>query len=115
MHYGVTESSPPTPEERYAYASERWYGLVDKAERARIDNPWKRQAYEILNLAVDARSIVDLPREQKSGLIAVAEVLEHAGGREILGAGLDHQGESVLAWDALQHQRTGFSSGGRVR
>jgi hypothetical protein len=64
MHYGVTESSPPTPEERYAYASERWYGLVDKAERARIDNPWKRQAYEILNLAVDARSIVDLPREQ---------------------------------------------------
>ncbi len=31
---------------------------------------------------------------------AVAEVLEHAGGREILAAGLDHQGESVLAWDA---------------
>ncbi|MGO9321954.1 MAG: FGGY family carbohydrate kinase [Solirubrobacteraceae bacterium] len=31
---------------------------------------------------------------------AVAEVLEHADGREILGAGLDHQGESVLAWDA---------------
>jgi glycerol kinase len=31
---------------------------------------------------------------------AVGEVLEQAGGREILGAGLDHQGESVLAWDA---------------
>jgi len=31
---------------------------------------------------------------------AVAEVLEHAGGREIVAAGLDHQGESVLAWDA---------------
>ena len=31
---------------------------------------------------------------------AVAEVLEHADGREILAAGLDHQGESVLAWDA---------------
>jgi glycerol kinase len=31
---------------------------------------------------------------------AVAEVLEHADGREILGAGLDHQGESVLAWEA---------------
>jgi glycerol kinase len=32
-------------------------------------------------------------------LDAVAEVLEHAGGREVLAAGLDHQGESVLAWD----------------
>jgi len=31
---------------------------------------------------------------------AVAEVLEHAAGREVLAAGLDHQGESVLAWDA---------------
>jgi len=31
---------------------------------------------------------------------AVAEVLEHAAGREIIAAGLDHQGESVLAWDA---------------
>jgi glycerol kinase len=31
---------------------------------------------------------------------AVAEVLEHAEGREVLAAGLDHQGESVLAWDA---------------
>ena len=31
---------------------------------------------------------------------AVAEVLEHTGGREVLAAGLDHQGESVLAWDA---------------
>lgn len=31
---------------------------------------------------------------------AVAEVLEHAAGREIVAAGLDHQGESVLAWDA---------------
>ena len=31
---------------------------------------------------------------------AVAELLEHAGGREVLAAGLDHQGESVLAWDA---------------
>ena len=31
---------------------------------------------------------------------AVAEVLERAGGREVLAAGLDHQGESVLAWDA---------------
>ena len=35
------------------------------------------------------------------GLVeTVAEVLEAAGGREILAAGLDHQGESVLAWDA---------------
>jgi glycerol kinase len=33
-------------------------------------------------------------------LDAVAEVLEQAGGREVLAAGLDHQGESVLAWDA---------------
>ncbi len=31
---------------------------------------------------------------------AVAEVLEHADGREVLAAGLDHQGESVLAWNA---------------
>jgi glycerol kinase len=31
---------------------------------------------------------------------AVAEVLEQAGGREVVAAGLDHQGESVLAWDA---------------
>jgi glycerol kinase len=31
---------------------------------------------------------------------AVSEVLEQAGGREVLAAGLDHQGESVLAWDA---------------
>jgi glycerol kinase len=31
---------------------------------------------------------------------AVAEVLEDAEGREILAAGLDHQGESVLAWEA---------------
>jgi glycerol kinase len=33
-------------------------------------------------------------------LDAVAEVLEHAGDRQVLAAGLDHQGESVLAWDA---------------
>jgi glycerol kinase len=31
---------------------------------------------------------------------AVAEVLEHTEGREVLAAGLDHQGESVLAWEA---------------
>jgi glycerol kinase len=31
---------------------------------------------------------------------AVAEVLEDAAGEEVLAAGLDHQGESVLAWDA---------------
>jgi glycerol kinase len=31
---------------------------------------------------------------------AVAEMLEAAAGREVLAAGLDHQGESVLAWDA---------------
>jgi glycerol kinase len=31
---------------------------------------------------------------------AVAEVLARAGGRTIKVAGLDHQGESVLAWDA---------------
>jgi glycerol kinase len=30
---------------------------------------------------------------------AVAEVLEQRDGRELLAAGLDHQGESVLAWD----------------
>jgi len=31
---------------------------------------------------------------------AVAEVLSSSGGREVIGAGLDHQGESVLGWDA---------------
>jgi glycerol kinase len=31
---------------------------------------------------------------------AVAEVLQQTGGRQIVAAGLDHQGESVLAWDA---------------
>jgi glycerol kinase len=31
---------------------------------------------------------------------AVAEVLAQANGREIVAAGIDHQGESVLAWDA---------------
>ena len=31
---------------------------------------------------------------------AVAELLEHAAGREIRAGGLAHQGESVLAWDA---------------
>lgn len=31
---------------------------------------------------------------------AVAEVLPAARGREVVAAGLDHQGESVLAWDA---------------
>jgi glycerol kinase len=34
-------------------------------------------------------------------LDAVAEVLAHVPGRTVLAAGLDHQGESVLAWDAL--------------
>ncbi len=33
-------------------------------------------------------------------LASVAEVLEQAEGREVIGAGLDHQGESVLAWEA---------------
>lgn len=33
-------------------------------------------------------------------LDAVAEVLAHAAGREVLAGGLDHQGESILAWDA---------------
>lgn len=31
---------------------------------------------------------------------AVAEVLHRSGGRPVLAAGLDHQGESVLAWEA---------------
>lgn len=31
---------------------------------------------------------------------AVAELLQRADGREVLAAGLDHQGESVLAWQA---------------
>jgi glycerol kinase len=31
---------------------------------------------------------------------AVAEVLARADGRDVLAAGLDHQGESVLAWEA---------------
>jgi len=31
---------------------------------------------------------------------AVAEVLELAGDREVIAGGLDHQGESVLGWDA---------------
>ncbi len=33
-------------------------------------------------------------------LDTVSEVLQAADGREILAAGLDHQGESVMAWDA---------------
>ena len=33
-------------------------------------------------------------------LASVAEVLEQGEGREVIGAGLDHQGESVLAWEA---------------
>jgi glycerol kinase len=37
---------------------------------------------------------------------AVAELLEQAGGREVLAAGLDHQGESVLAWEAGGHSLT---------
>ena len=41
------------------------------------------------------------PEEILSAVVdAVAEVLEQAGGREVLAAGLDHQGESVLAWEA---------------
>ena len=31
---------------------------------------------------------------------SVAEVLEQREGRTVIAAGLDHQGESVLAWDA---------------
>ncbi len=31
---------------------------------------------------------------------AVAEVLRSSGGREVIAAGLDHQGESILGWDA---------------
>ncbi len=66
-----------------------------------------------LSLLAQARRPVPLshPRpgwvEQDPELIleavvdAVAEVLQAAQGREIAAAGLDHQGESVLAWDAL--------------
>ena len=36
---------------------------------------------------------------------AVAELLEDAPG-EVVGCGLDHQGESVLAWDASGHPLT---------
>jgi glycerol kinase len=65
-----------------------------------------------LHLVAEARRGVALshPRpgwvEQDPELIlsavvdAVAEVLEAAAGRDVLAAGLDHQGESVLAWDA---------------
>jgi len=65
-----------------------------------------------LNLLAQARRTVPVahPRpgwvEQDPELIlqavvdAVAEVLEHAAGREVVAVGLDHQGESVLAWDA---------------
>ncbi len=42
----------------------------------------------------DAESIVE------AVIDAVAEVLEQAAGREVRAAGLDHQGESVLAWEA---------------
>jgi glycerol kinase len=35
---------------------------------------------------------------------AVAEVLAQAGGRQVLAAGIDHQGESVLAWDARERR-----------
>ena len=31
---------------------------------------------------------------------AVAEVLDRRAGREVIAAGIDHQGESVLAWEA---------------
>jgi glycerol kinase len=65
-----------------------------------------------LNLVAEARRPVPVTHpqpgwvEQDPGIIleavvdAVAEVLEHTGGREVVAAGLDHQGESVLAWDA---------------
>ncbi len=65
-----------------------------------------------LNTVAQARRTVALvhPRpgwvEQDPELIvgavvdAVAEVLERAAGREVVATGLDHQGESVLAWDA---------------
>jgi glycerol kinase len=42
----------------------------------------------------DAELILDAVIE------AVAELLERAEGREVRAAGLDHQGESVLAWEA---------------
>jgi glycerol kinase len=65
-----------------------------------------------LNAVAQARRAVPVshPRpgwvEQDPELIleavvdAVAEVLEHTAGRDVLAVGLDHQGESVLAWDA---------------
>jgi glycerol kinase len=41
------------------------------------------------------------PAEILDAVVAtVAEVLEQAGGREVIAVGLDHHGESVLAWDA---------------
>jgi glycerol kinase len=45
---------------------------------------------------------VEQDGEQILGAVvdAVAEVLERADGREVVATGLDHQGESVLAWDA---------------
>ena len=66
---------------------------------------------ELRQLALARRAVpVSHPRpgwvEQDPELIeravvdAVAEALESAEGREIIAAGLDHQGESVLGWDA---------------
>lgn len=43
------------------------------------------------------------PRQILQAVVeAVAEVLEQSGGGEVVAAGLDHQGESVLAWERGQ-------------
>jgi glycerol kinase len=68
---------------------------------------------EQLSVVAEARRTVPISNpgpglvEQDPELIleavidAVAELLEAAGGSEVRAAGLDHQGESVLAWDAV--------------
>ena len=63
--------------------------VVAEARRAvAVTNPrpgWVEQDPELI-----LEAVVDV----------VAEVLELGGGREVIAAGLDHQGESVLGWDA---------------
>jgi glycerol kinase len=60
------------------------------------------QARRAVALAHPAPGLVEQDPEAILDAIedAVAEVLSHAQGYELIGAGLDHQGESVLGWDA---------------
>lgn len=60
------------------------------------------EARRTIELAHPAAGLVEQDPEAILAAVeeAVAEVLARLGGRELIGAGLAHQGESVLAWDA---------------